>query len=267
MKQNFTLLVNSTDSYSDCWEPFFKLMTAYWPEYKGPVYLNTETKEFSYPGLNIICSHSADASPGRRPTWTECITHTLNQIETDTVLYVQEDYFFKSAVQHEALCDLANLFEREKMTYMSIVDFGQRGPYQPTDIDKRLWKVDQKDRYRISLQACLISKSRFMRYFRKHENPWQFEFYGNKRAHRTPDKFYTLNRDKYKLAENPIFPYDPTGIVTKRWKQDVVEDLFMKHNIEVDYSIRGWHAPDPNAKAVKKRWTLEKIVSTIKSLI
>ena len=265
--QPFTLLVNSTDSYSDCWLPFFKLMAAYWPEYEGPIYLNTETKDFSYPGLNIISSHSANASPGRRPTWTECIQHTLDLIPTDLVLYVQEDYFFKAPVDHAALLSLAQVFEREKMTYMSIVDFGQRGPYHPTTIDERLWQIDQKDRYRISLQACFISKSRFNRYFRKHENPWQFEFYGNKRAHRTADSFYTLNRDRYKLAENPIFPYDPTGIVTKRWKQDVVEDLFARHQIAIDYSIRGWHQPDPNAPAPKKRWTLEKIVSTIKSLI
>ena len=52
---NFSILVNTTDSFSDCWNPFFKLFKKYWPNYGGKIYLNTEIKDFKYEGLNIIC--------------------------------------------------------------------------------------------------------------------------------------------------------------------------------------------------------------------
>ena len=41
------VLVTSCDSYSDIWDPFFKLMDAYWQDIPYKVYLNTETVEFN----------------------------------------------------------------------------------------------------------------------------------------------------------------------------------------------------------------------------
>jgi hypothetical protein len=264
----FTLLVNSTDSYSDCWDPFFTLMKAYWSDYQGPVYLNTETREYTFPSIDIRPTHAqaGAAIPGERPTWSECLTHSLLQIPTDIVLYCQEDYFLKANVDTAALVSLTQLMEARKLTYLSIVDFGNRGPFTPASFDERLCQVSQKDAYRISLQACLISKSRFMRYIRRHENPWQFEYYGNMRARRIKDEFYTINRTMYPLATNPIFPYDPTGVVSKKWKQDVVEELFARHNIDVDYAKRGWYVRGENP-APPRKITLNKIISTLKSII
>ena len=37
MKSNITVLVNSCDSYSDAWYPFFTLWKKYWPDSKFPV--------------------------------------------------------------------------------------------------------------------------------------------------------------------------------------------------------------------------------------
>ena len=54
MKDNYAILINTTDSFDDCWEPFFKLFKKHWPEFNGKIYLNTETKEFKYSGINII---------------------------------------------------------------------------------------------------------------------------------------------------------------------------------------------------------------------
>ena len=39
------------DSYEDRWYPFFKLLTTYWPQCNYDILLNTETKDFDYPGL------------------------------------------------------------------------------------------------------------------------------------------------------------------------------------------------------------------------
>ena len=54
MENKYAILVNTCDKFEDCWEPFFKLFALYWPDYKGPIYLNTEYKTFTYGNLNII---------------------------------------------------------------------------------------------------------------------------------------------------------------------------------------------------------------------
>jgi hypothetical protein len=189
-------------------------------------------------------------------------------VETDIVLYVQEDYFLRGAVDHAFLCEMAEQMIEEKITYLGLMDQGNAGPFEDCAFDPRLWKINQYDPYRISLQACMISKSRFCKYFRKHENPWHFEHYGNIRAHRRRDSFYTLNRNLYSSKRKEVFPYDLTGIVSRQWKRDVVEKLFAKHHIEVDFSIRGFVGETPPvSRYARSGFTIKKIISTIKSLI
>ena len=42
-----SVLVTSCDSYDDTWEPFFTLLETMWPNCHYPIYLSTETKNFS----------------------------------------------------------------------------------------------------------------------------------------------------------------------------------------------------------------------------
>jgi hypothetical protein len=262
LEQPFTLVVNSTDNYSDCWQPFFTLLDRYWPELQSPVILNSETLEFKGDSAKkVINSRSACLTPGRRPTWTESINHALSLAPTDLIVYVQEDYFLHAPVQHETLLSLANVMQQRKMTFLSLVTFGNSGPFAPSGFDERLWQVDQHDLYRISLQACLFSKSALARYFRRHEDPWMFEFYGNKRAHKVPDSFYTLNREMF--AGKPIIPYKPTGVQLKKWRQDVVVDLFSREGIPMDYSHRDFYRGELPVKPL----SVQRVLSTLKSIL
>ena len=53
MLQNTALLVSSCDKYSDCWDPFFKLLSIYWKDLEYPVYLITEEKEYECPYMPV----------------------------------------------------------------------------------------------------------------------------------------------------------------------------------------------------------------------
>jgi len=54
-----SIFVNTSDNFEDCWDPFFKLFSIFWPNCPFPIVLNTETKDYSYPGLNIRCTKVA----------------------------------------------------------------------------------------------------------------------------------------------------------------------------------------------------------------
>lgn len=266
MATPFSILVNSTDSYEDCWLPFFKLFAAYWPECPHQIWLNTERKDFSFPGLNIKALQGAAALGKAQPTWSESLLCAFDTIETDIILYLQEDYFFKGPVLQEKVQELVDLVHEHELTYLGLTDFGNTGPFS-SSFHPELWEVNQKDQYRISLQASLFNKHGMRQYVRRHENPWQFEFFGNKRARRTPDTFYTVNRDTYSVHDHAIIPYDPTGIVSGQWEQAVVERLFADHDIKIDYSRRGFYQPKPHQAPIRKPITVRNIVSRVKSLL
>ena len=50
--QLFTVLVNSSDGFEDCWDPFFKLFDKYWPNCNAPIILNTEKKTYKSTGTS-----------------------------------------------------------------------------------------------------------------------------------------------------------------------------------------------------------------------
>ncbi len=69
----FTLLVNSSDGFEDCWEPFFTLLGRHWPRISVPILLNTERKDRQPSDrLPVQCSRvQPPAAP--RLTWIECL--------------------------------------------------------------------------------------------------------------------------------------------------------------------------------------------------
>lgn len=91
--KNITFLVNSCDKYSDTWTPFFTLLKKNWPGFDLPVVLNTETKDYSFEGINLtVCN-----IPGAK-TWSERFLNVLDRISTDYVLVFLEDFFIEDTV-------------------------------------------------------------------------------------------------------------------------------------------------------------------------
>ena len=103
---SYSILINTCDAFEDCWEPFFRLWSLYWPGCPAPVYLNTEYKTYSGPEKGVVSLKSCagrNIPVRRRATWSQCLKWALEALETDTVLYMQEDYFLTGPVDGEAV--------------------------------------------------------------------------------------------------------------------------------------------------------------------
>ena len=84
----YSILINTCDKFEDCWNPFFKLFKLYWPDCSGIIYLNTEYKDYSYPGLNIIPVKGCvkhQIPHNKRATWSQCLKWALEEMDTDIV--------------------------------------------------------------------------------------------------------------------------------------------------------------------------------------
>jgi hypothetical protein len=263
MKSPYTILVNSTDSFADCWQPFFKLLSKYWDGSKPKIVLNTETKEFSYSGLDITCAKVGESNPTKRLAWGECLLRCLNKINTEIIFYLQEDYFINGPVDVAQLDAFVRLMIDEKYSHISLVTFSNGGPWRPTK-HPLLWELDQKAPYRISLQAGLWHKERLRGYIRRHETPWQFEVWGSKRAHRVKDTFLCISHDAFPNSSRQIIPYEPTGIVQGKWNQRAVCRLFHENGIGVDFSKRGFY--DVRQEAGAKAFIGKRVISRLRSV-
>jgi len=257
----YTVFVNSTDSFSDTWEPFFHLLHDYWPE-SGTVVLNTETACFTHPDVDIHCTHVAHDGERRIP-WGECMVRALDHIPTEHFVYLQDDYFLYDTVRTDLIDEAVRIMVAENLDCLRLMECGGAGPWERTSYDW-LNSVSRTSPYRISLQAGLWTKSGMRRYLRAHESPWQMEVWGSRRASRTDGRIWCVSRERFGDGMAQIIPYVPTGIVKGGWYREAVEDLFAEHGLQVDFGRRGWWDPGARrnsflqkvAKAPKFAWDM-----------
>lgn len=236
---NYSILINTTDSFEDCWFPFFTLFKKFWPEYAGKIYLNTETKVYAHEGLNIICIQNNIVFPNKKITWSECLLRALNLIEDDVILYMQEDYFLKDFVKNDVFEDFVKLISlKNDIDCIHLTDSGGLLGLPSTFHDK-LHQLISPQRYLTNCQAALWKKKTLQTLIRPYENAWQFEEFGSKRAIKLKPIFLGVSHSFVKHNVFEIIPYIFTGIIQGRWFEPVVE-LFENNQIDIDFSKRGF---------------------------
>ena len=250
-----TVLVNTSDGFADCWQPFFKLFSTFWPDCPYSIVLNTETLDYSFEGVELRTANVGRGTT-KRLSWSQCLARCLDGIDTPYVLYLQEDFFLEAPVRAELVETFLHVMREGRADVIRLMECGGSGPWRPTD-DSRLWAVDQRAAYRIALQAALWRKATLRKQLRMHESAWQLEVFGSARARRSGGEIVLCAaRDRFHGPGREIFPYRPTGVVKGRWERDIVVPLFAAHGIEIDYSKRGFYdaskAPGARAPLVRR---------------
>ena len=255
---NYSILINTCDKFEDCWDPFFKLWSLYWKDCTGKIYLNTEYKDYSYPGLDITAIKGCEKHhipKNKRATWSQCLKWALEEMDTDIVLYMQEDYFLKDKVKNELVEQFAQLMKENKNIDCIQLTSQSVKAVAPTKY-KYLYSVEMKHHWSIvSCQASLWQKNKILELIRNYESAWNFEWWGSKRASALKHNYYVVDPGWVKLDKFEIIPYIFTGVIGGKWYKPVV-DLFNSHQIMIDYSIRGFYEPKATTftRKVYNKW-------------
>ncbi|MGQ7945111.1 hypothetical protein [Flavobacterium sp. WC2509] len=266
MQNKYSILINTCDNFEDCWIPFFKLFTVYWPDFEGTIYLNTEYKDFSYPGLDIVCTKVCEVNKiphNVRATWSQCLRWALEAIDTDIVLYMQEDYFLNGSVKTVWVNHFFDLINTN--SNIPCIQLTQAGipALEKSKYDKLFTSTPDYFSY-VSCQASFWRKGVMTSIIRDHETAWNFEWWGSKRAKYMGYEFLVLDPNFFSPNES-IFPYVLTGVVGGRWYREVVA-LFKKHEINIDYSKRGFLEENTKptiSKRIKTKLSIYKLQSVI----
>lgn len=269
MTNSYSILINTCDKFEDCWDPFFKLWSLYWADCRGRVYLNTEYKDYRYEDLDItplkVCATHL-FSKGQRATWSQCLKWALEALDSDIVLYMQEDYFLKDAVKNEIVEKYVKLMTQHPDIQCIHLTDQAVSAHGKSEYD-HLNKVFYSQRYRVSCQAALWRKGELLDLVREYEDAWEFEEFGSMRSAILQKDYYVVDNAYVQLNRFEIIPYIFTGIVQGRWYEGVVP-LFEKHDVMMDFSKRGF-VNDRPSKPFKKRikYRLSKIPKIIRNRI
>jgi hypothetical protein len=251
----FSILVNSCDGFEDCWNPFFTLLQRYWPECDARIFLNTETKDWTFDGLDITCTQ-VQGTAAERLTWSECLLKALDQVQTPLVLYFQEDYFIHQPVRHALIQEVTEyMHAHPEVGHVALTRHCSLGPYERHP-EKWLQTIGQKARYRVSTQAGLWRVDALRSYVVPQENGWMFEIFGTWRSHRRHDTFLSTKWDP--AAGGPAIDYLHTGIIKGRWLSNMML-VFAQNGISMDFEKRGVYKPKP--RLIQKLEVAQKLLS------
>lgn len=172
---NFSILVGSCDKYSLLWPKFSYLFNKYWDK-KIDVkkYIITETLDANIEGFETI-----KVKDCKSEDYTLGLKFALDQIQTNNVLWLQDDYFFRKTIEYNEFLNYYNFFIYHGVWRFGIHD--NSALYHTTKIGKNLYLYNQFSNYTISMQASLWNLKFFKFCIDKKESPWDFEIEGSKR--------------------------------------------------------------------------------------
>lgn len=263
MKTECSVLVTSCDKYEDAWCPFFTLYEKMWPDCEYPIYLNTETKEYSFGKLQLICLHPdrLEDRKGKPVSWSNRLKQVVEQIDSPFILFFLEDFFLQSPVRTEVFQSCIEWMKKDDK--IGVIDFYNE-PCCSEIENQEFSRVDKKYDYCVNAMCALWRKD-FLTNLLRDENPWDFEFFGTRRWRRTNVKIYTHRAEFKRVFDYQIKPALGYGIYQGKWLRKNVE-LFDKHNINVDFAQRGFiDPPNLEAREREKNWLFNDVIKMIKN--
>lgn len=251
-----TILVNSCDSYSDLWEPFFTLLKRHWPNInENSIMLNSESKSFSIPEMNIVQPMLSDDDC---TTWSKRFKACLNQIKTKYVLIMLDDFWIEKDVDVARLNACVEAMEKDE----AIKNFS----FVPTlwqnknDGVFEYFELRKKGPYMLNLQAGLWRTEELKKLVVENENPWQFETLGTYRAAKAGGKYYVAKEGCPQVFE---YNWKAGGAVHRGKWTDGVEEILRDIGVEMDFTIRGWDRETLAEHSQEGHKTLRKRISDL----
>ena len=229
---DFAYLICSCDKYHETWDAHLTLLKEFWPDFDFTVYLNTENLKYSSKLYKVQVVNNNNTK-----SWSERLYNCLRHIPNEVILLTLDDYFLIDEVDDQEIKKIVDYMKQHKeVAHASIISGDLRGGVRRPLSDMPGWLAkDDKEDWKISLQAGIWRKSVLIELLRRHENPWQFEIYGKERAKHRKDLF-VFKCD----SDGSIFPYDVKkyGLVKGYWTQET-PDYLKEFGIEIDYNNLG----------------------------
>ena len=166
MDNNVSIVVSSCDLFEDCWAPFIHSMRKYWPDCEWPVYVISNHKAIDGPeGFSFI-------KVGEDLKFASNLKRALDNIRTDYIIYLQEDFFLDRRVDNEAIKEHVAYCMRNGVDYMRLGFKFMNGRV----VDKIYAENNITDAYSLCLQAAIWKRETLYGLLLDNWSGWDFEY-------------------------------------------------------------------------------------------
>jgi len=179
-----TVVVSSFDGFADCWDHFYYSVEKYWPDCPWPIVLLAGREQRTYPRMAVW-------PLGEDRGWAGNMITALNRVQTDYVLYLQEDYWLSQRVKTDRLAAWLQTMRERNWQYLRL---------NPCPPPERLLpdlpgvgECTADSKYRVSLQAAFWQKDFFLKLLCDGENGWDFEAKSRERLQNSRESCFGLS--------------------------------------------------------------------------
>jgi len=257
-----SVIIYSSDGYSDCWDPFFKLFKQnFLLDDSYEIILSTNNKDYSYTGLNIITMANGMDVP-----WSKRLQISINKSKNDIIFLIGDDFFLLSKVDQNLFNEqLDFIINNKEIDHIRLLH--KPGKFRTENSNfKYLDKISSFTKYRFLYAPSLWKKNVLLNYIANNETPFMAEKMGTYRSWILNHGFYCMSND-FNNKYGQLYSCGTSGVIVKgkwaKWAVPVLE----AEDLKIDYSIRGIREESEKKMAMNKARMdqLMNPISTIKS--
>lgn len=206
---NLSMVFCTCDAYMDLSDNFFVLLHKYWPEFKGDIFFNTDTKKYTSELYNIInvVHHEKNSS------WSQRLYDSLKLVTTDFVLLFLDDFYLEGKVNNKEFLSCLQYIEGHKEVN-GIAFTLEPGIKKPLKNELSEFSIRKHfAQYKCTAHISIYRTSFLKKILKRNENAWEFEVNGTIRSFLKKGKFICKNN------RNFTFPYS-YGLLVRQGSYD-----------------------------------------------
>jgi hypothetical protein len=233
--ENLTLITYTHNKASDIHEPYFNRVEKYFNIDKHIVLCNVN---LSYPGLKMSIYNDDNDK------YYEQMIDALKMVDTDYIIYSQEDYILFDYVNKFKIKNLINVLENDnEISFIRLINSGIN--FKKVDYNDELFYLDKNNDYYFSTQITLWKTKDLIEMFEtsKVETIWDEPL--NSKFLMELGKVGLCVKEKGDKVgghyNSSIYPYIATAIVKGKWNySEYKKDLDLIFNeFNIDKEKRG----------------------------
>ncbi len=242
------VLVSSCDRFFDAWRPFAGFWRRHWPAktLRWPVYLVVNELEVRSDWLTPL-------AVGRDRGWSDNLRLVLGRIESDYLLYLQEDYFLTAPPDADWLAAALARMRTENVDLLCLrampPGYGAEEWPRVPGTQGQVSEIPAGSPWRGRLQAAFWRRETLLNALRAGESAWDFEANAGERLRGL--RAWTITGEG-----GAALPYLSSAIVRGLWTADA-RQLCMEQGVAIDPDCRG--TLSPNKRRCKWRRALDRV--------
>lgn len=233
MKHNCSILILSCDKNIKLLELFFIFFNKYWQDCPYEIYISLEKCK------NINANRKVNIiNYNRNMNWSERVKDALNNIPTENVIIMLDDFLIEAKVNNSEIIKLDNVLSENGIANILLTEIIGENTSQKSILSKYALRA-KYGRYKTALQCGIWNKEILIRLLKDRETPWEFEIFGNIRSFKINERFFALEDN----SKKPILYNDGFFIVQGKVNKSEKNRLENKHGISLN--LEGFEESGP----------------------